>query len=453
MGKQPKNQIDQWLMKLERESWQLELLVSAFTIFLLIQATSAFSEFHDGLPYQYRLGDNLLIFIYLFLGLGVLAIKALTVFLIIHLLLRGFWIGAISLRSVQSNIDFSSLNYSAFFTKKLEKKLTSLDQLVIMLDEICSVIFSFSFLIISVLFSFGFYLLFLGGTSLLFVSINDFSPNWLGDTIKFLSGAIVIFILISGLIYLIDYFTLGFFKKFNLLSRIYYPIYKFYGYITLSVISKSIYYYLISKFSKRRIRWMYVIMIVIMLGNFFFDYDHYQYYPKGSHASIFESNYYQDMRSGEEYIERASIPTKIVDGAFLELFLRYNPDHNEDIRNNCRDYEPQKKDGVNPAFFFDVTSDGIYVHSQNFEEEDVEQLLGCLSSIFEVSVNDSLYQELDYYFFRHPEKSQAGLFTMIPTKEFLEGQNILKITKLTYNDSTETMVGEDYAHIPFWHTK
>ena len=162
MSDKSKNQIEDWLKKLERESWQLELLVSAFTIFLLIGANSAFGEFLDGLNYKYNLSGPGPAIIGLFLIVINNSIKALTICLVIHLMLRGFWIGTIGLRSVQSSIDFSKLNYNSFFTEKLKKKVISLDRMVVMLDEICSVIFAFSFLIISILISFGTYLAFIG---------------------------------------------------------------------------------------------------------------------------------------------------------------------------------------------------------------------------------------------------------------------------------------------------
>ncbi|MDH4295836.1 MAG: hypothetical protein OEV74_06125 [Cyclobacteriaceae bacterium] len=94
-------QITKWLRKLARESWQLELLVSAFTIFLLIEAAGVFSDFFDSLPYKYNLNVSLLAFIYIFIGLLGLSLKALTVFLIVHLLLRGF--GLVRLGCAPSN--------------------------------------------------------------------------------------------------------------------------------------------------------------------------------------------------------------------------------------------------------------------------------------------------------------------------------------------------------------
>ena len=123
MSEEPKKkeeQIGQWLKKLERESWQLELLVSAFTIFLLIMAVGSYEDFLEGMNYEYDLSDSVLSFIYIFMVLLGLSIKALMIFLVLHLMLRGFWIGTIGLRSVQSNVDFDKLNYSEYFMKRLK---------------------------------------------------------------------------------------------------------------------------------------------------------------------------------------------------------------------------------------------------------------------------------------------------------------------------------------------
>jgi len=453
MGKETGDQISQWLKKLERESWQLELLVSAFTIFLLIQATGVFSAFLDGLPYQYALNGSIITFIYLFLGLGGLSIKALILFLIIHLLLRGFWIGAIGLRSVQTHIDFSVLNYSSFFTEKLKKKLVSLDQLVIILDEICSVIFSFSFLVISILFSFGLYLLFFGGTAFIIAGLAQFTSGWMLTIMSILSIVAIAGILITGIIYLIDYFTLGFLKKYNTLSKIYYPIYRFYGIITISSISRSIYYYMISKFSKRRIRTIYVFLMVIILSYWLVEYDQYQYYPDTEHELVFKTNFYEDMRAPDDYIKKVSIQSKIINEAYLQLFIRYHPDQNPDIKMNCPDFEPAKRNGINPSVSITFEGGNLSFDDNVYLKEDVGKLMECLSSIYEVYINQSLHENPKYYFFEHPAHKQQGIMTMIPTKSFLDGENILEVRKLSFDAKDSTSTKTDYAYIPFWFVK
>jgi hypothetical protein len=215
-----KEQIEEWLSKLERESWQLELLVSAFTIFLLIGALSSFDDFMIDIQYQYNLSTSLLILVFLFLVIIQKSLLALIISLVFHLKLRGGWIGTIGLRSVQSNIDFEKLNYNEFFTEKLKKKVVSLDQLVIKLDEICSVIFAFSFLVISILIAVGMYMLLIGTISATMSSLINFLPDAINVPMIVLSLIIVFVVFISGIIYMIDYFTLGFFKKIKWFSKV-----------------------------------------------------------------------------------------------------------------------------------------------------------------------------------------------------------------------------------------
>ena len=114
MNEGTEDQIKQWLKKLERESWQLELLVSAFTIFLLVAASENFSKVVEGFDYEYSESTGM---ISSFLSLTLLSIWVLTAFLIIHLLLRGFWIGTIGIRSVNPTNDLKTLKNSDFYQK------------------------------------------------------------------------------------------------------------------------------------------------------------------------------------------------------------------------------------------------------------------------------------------------------------------------------------------------
>ena len=50
-------QIEVWLKKLEQESWQLELLVSGFTIFLLQMAYQAIGDYGDSFEFHHQSGN------------------------------------------------------------------------------------------------------------------------------------------------------------------------------------------------------------------------------------------------------------------------------------------------------------------------------------------------------------------------------------------------------------
>jgi len=445
MKEKSEEQVNQWLKKLERESWQLELLVSAFTIFLLIGAQKSFGEFIIELSYNLYGFAAFIIFI---LGLVQASIIALTTFLIIHLLLRGFWIGSIGLRSVQPEIDYRKLNYSELFQEKLKKKLIGLDRLVIILDELCSVIFSVSFLIIFMIFSFGLYLLFLilfSGILKVFVDFTGVQTTW----VQFFGLGSLIIIMLTGLLYLIDYFTLGFFKRFRKISKVYYPIYRFYSTITLSFISRSIYYNLISKYSKKRIRILLSLFLVFILSLSLINFDQYTYFPEGEGNLVFVNHYYDDLRKEDEYVKKVSVASKFVSEDFISLFIRYNISDNPRIQSNCPDFTPLKNDGLNSNLRFKF-DEGLQITGENFEEEDKDKLLHCLSEFYEVSINDSIYMELDYYFSEHPAKSQKGIQTVISSKNFKAGKNIILIKTKYIDPSDSTMISKDFARVPIW---
>lgn len=446
----PEEQIEGWLKKLERESWQLELLVSAFTIFLLIGANSQFDEFLLGLRYQYNLNSGALSIVYVFLILIERSIMALTICLIVHLMLRGFWIGTIGLRSVQANIDFTALNYNDFFTEKLKKKVISLDRLVIRLDEICSVIFAFSFLVISILIAFGMYLILLGvfGIGLSYL-INVLSGT-LADIAAIFSLIIFLTLLLTGLMYMIDYFTLGFFKKVKWLSKIYYPFYRFYNVVTLSGLSRSIYYYLISKFSKRRIRMVYALVGGLVLSMMLVSFDQFQYFPNNENGYFVTSQSYDDMRRTEDFVEDVSISSSFIDKPHFQVFLRYNPRDNALIRSHCSDFEPAKADGLDWKLTFETQDGNLNIQQKDYSREDFKQLIDCQRAIYQLSINDSIYDTLSYHFFIHPHKEQRGLLVTIPTDDFNIGENRLEVMKLQI-DSVGQVTPQPYAELPFWY--
>ena len=104
------------LDKLQQESWQLELLISGFAIFGLFTAYPQIK-----LALQIAQNDKQ---IYSFIGLAI-AITACSILLfnlLIHVILRGLWIGALGLRYVSGDIEFEKLNYQNKFKKHLQKK-------------------------------------------------------------------------------------------------------------------------------------------------------------------------------------------------------------------------------------------------------------------------------------------------------------------------------------------
>ena len=205
----------EWLDHLQQESWQLELVISGFSIFGLISV-------FEPLSYQFSLAQNLGNTIKANLIMITLAsCSILSLNLIIHVILRGLWIGALGLRYVSGDIDFDTLNYYSKFDKFLRKRIGSFDKFIEKLENYCSIIFATSFLMI-------FYFLAFFICTLLFALLIKFiTTSFDAETIalKILGIVLIVIFLISILLTLIDFATLGYLKKKKWLAIIYYPFY------------------------------------------------------------------------------------------------------------------------------------------------------------------------------------------------------------------------------------
>ena len=92
--------------RLQEESWQLELLVSGFTIFGLFYALKPVGDALAIAEYEQDILRNFYYILYA-------AIFILILNLIIHVVLRSLWIGALGLRYVSGEVDFKKLSNKA----------------------------------------------------------------------------------------------------------------------------------------------------------------------------------------------------------------------------------------------------------------------------------------------------------------------------------------------------
>lgn len=104
----------EWLKKIQQESWQLELIISGFAIFGLFQFKEFFDNYVLSLAPSAQIA-NMLVLSFAFIVHGFIIIFITN--LLIHVFIRGLWIGAIGLRYVSGDIDYDKLNYSQRFTK------------------------------------------------------------------------------------------------------------------------------------------------------------------------------------------------------------------------------------------------------------------------------------------------------------------------------------------------
>ena len=182
------------LQKLQEESWQLELLISGFAIFGLY---TAYDPIFDSMR---EAQNNQQLYLSVIYTISFISCAILIFNLILHVLLRGLWIGALGLRYVSGDIDYEILNYSPKFDKYLRKKVGSFDKYIATLENYCSIIFAISFLLI-------FYVLAITLTIITIALIanyiidSDTLPGWVS---KGIGIPVMLFICLGMLITFID---------------------------------------------------------------------------------------------------------------------------------------------------------------------------------------------------------------------------------------------------------
>ena len=443
MEKETKGKLSKWLEMLQQESWQLELLISGFAIFLILGTYDSLQD----LRIQIRMlsvssqGYGLLMIPQILLQW---AWYVLLTNLIIHVLFRGLWISTIGLRYVSGDIDFEQLSFQPRFDRFLRKSIKSFDSYIEQLEKVCSIIFAFTFLMIFMLISLG---LFFGFTILLSSILQSlFNANAILGFIFF----IVFFLCqILALIYFIDFFTLGSIKRIKWFSKIYYPIYRFFSWITLAAIYRPLYYNMIdNKFGK----WMayatvpYMIIVLVLMHN---KVETHGYMVDSSGQHVLNTFYYEDQRSENSVQVEASIPSKYVKNGYIELFMPYNPGTDDRaIKLLCPELNPAKSTGFKST----LRIGGKRLYGKTITTSPADSIMLCMNQFHKVYVDDSLYQNLTWRFYDHPKRRDKGLITMLDVNHLDRGEHFIR-TK-THFASTQSgkdslIIGES-VFIPFW---
>lgn len=437
-SKSSDSRIHDWLEPLRRHSWEMELLLTGFVLIGLFQLPDHLTHWANTMWMKVE-GDSTIkaSFIWLPYQMLLIGVKIMTINLIILLLLRGFWIGIIGLSSAfPKGIRNERLGFADRFVKLLGRESVDNEDLIVRLDKVCSSIFAATFLFFFIAISIGVFIFQLQILGLLhsnsLQAVEDSNNVYLVPAV--LSGIVGYTYLIGGLLKLIDFLTIGLFKKIRIkwFSRPYYILSQFMSYVTLSIIYRPIYYILVSNFPKKIIRIVLIVYIFIAISvylNFGFSSDHI-YYP-GHYRNTYElsNDEYENLRlESTDVIKTPIIQSDVIKDSYLRLFIPYNVNYNKLLKTSCPDLKP-----VMERF---TTSFSLISTSLPVQKSDVEASLRCFSDFYIVSIDDSVYTDLNFLFYRHTNNAEPGIITNIPIDHLNSGFHLLKV-KAGKNENEE----------------
>ncbi|GAB5564374.1 MAG: hypothetical protein Wins2KO_14370 [Winogradskyella sp.] len=425
------------LQKLQEESWQLELLISGFAIFGLFTAFP-----HINIAVKAAKNDHQ---IYSFIILLVVLVScAILIFnLLLHVVLRGLWIGALGLRYVSGDIDYDELNYGRKFTRYLKKKVGSFDKYIAKLENYCSVIFAISFMLIFYVLAFTFTIIVFVLIARLFLD-ND-SKIIENDTISYWIGIpLMIFMVFGALFTFIDFITLGWLKKKNWISKIYFPIYWVFSKVTLAFLYRPLVYNFLDNKFGRRISMVLVPSYFLILVGTSFNYKTSNYFNSdlSSNKIIANSNNYENMLEEDEFIENVAIDSKVILNNHLKIFMVLDDDFDDYVFTFNEGLKPEKD-------IRGLDSDMLIINSLPWRKRDSlrTSYMKTLNEIFMIKIDSIDYKS--EFIVSKSIKNQKGFETYIGLKNLSEGKHMLNILrKRIRKKDTQTV---RYATIPFWY--
>lgn len=433
MSNESNNKTPKWLRRLEKESWQAELLISGLALYGTLQLPIFVYWLSDTLinlfPINYYLAGYAIAFLYLF------GIALLTTFFIMHFILRAYWVGLIGLNSVYPDgYKIDNKIYSPIYSKLVAEKLPKVRDSIKEIDNMCSSMFSGAFVF---LLMYGMMSISLSVILAIYMLTKDFIPFavWISLGAVFFIAMIVVTI----------FGAMGKSEKFRnneKLQKNFFRLSYLFGMIATPFVYKPINQILfttttnsksVSANLKVAVPFFLIAMVLstyhisqtnigmmILKGN-------------GENINLHENtvyaDHYLDQYNPDQNIFVPVIDSDIVEGPFVKLFvpiLKNESYLHEDI---CGEYEKDES----------LNKDAQSVLRNQWR-------LDCYKSYISIKVNGASY-DADLMKHRNPQGDRNGVLCYIPTSMLAQGKNKVGVEKIK-NKEGETY---DKYTINFWY--
>lgn len=414
------SKVPAWLQNLQHNSWHAEILLSGLILFSLTRAPKAMEQFFSHMVQEFGIRSDGYANALTLIETGIIW---LIIGFILHLTIRGAWIGLVGLSYIfPQGIMHDRLPYQRRFADLLQKK-PNLISLAIRIDKIASGVFSISFYFFMSIVGLAVTGLVLGFGG--YYIISTFFEGALFNQAQNIQNLIIFILLLS---YSIDFISLGGLKRIKWLQPIYYPIYKIMSFLMLAPFYRHIYYAFVSHLPK----WKIVVgVIAYMLLSFFIVF--YLENTKQSDNTTFSGidfyartrglhkfhGHYENLSEGN-YSVKAHIQSDIISGKTIRLFVVHNAAYEEDIKQVCQ-YDESLK---------------------NFRRDSMG--LACMDQFYRVYLDDSVYQHSPWHYHEKQATKQKGITCWIDVSELEKGQHKLQV-RIARNEFKWI-----HAQIPFY---
>jgi hypothetical protein len=451
-----------YLDNLQRDSWQLELLVTGFALAGMLSGIDEFDSFTDGLKDTLQGHPNVFGAEIIVILLIDFAFYVTLMHFFVHVVIRCLWIGAIGLRSVMGPTDYEMLDLAPTFKKFLLKRNGSFDNYIQSLDNLASIIFAVTFLLIAIMVSTYVSILIISLIFIGFFSLGD------GPTVIISGTMLVIIFFMFMVVYLLDFLTAAAGKKNENLARLYYPVYRFFGWLTLARLYRPFYYNLVSHPSGKKIVYFiipYLIITLMLFGfrlqpNTFFDPRQSEYSDRDRQNMMFSYSYADD-RHPDDRNSFIILPSRQLSGPVVEVRIPVQPRLEKLVVNHCPDLAPENTysftvtglESFIVGFTLGAKVDSLGNLPEAMQTRIQQEILPCILSPLELKLDDQVVN-LDQCFVRPPRKGElfVELITFVSLRGLEEGTHTFTLNQFELDDNGD-LRDEPKRHtvVPFYY--
>ena len=426
-------------------TYEAELLISGVVIFALVQVAPHVTRFFETL--QWRLEGHqrmMAIFGQTYLSL---VIYGLIGAFLLHLILRAFWIGLLGLESVfPDGVRWDEFKAGPLFKANARREMGPLSTTIDRFDDLCSLIFSFGFMIV-VVFLYSVVLLLVCSALALLASNFVFGKD---QYPRIFWGTFALIFAIQLLGAFVDRIFGARIDPNGIVGRITSLVIAIGWAISPNRWIGQIQFTLQSNTSNTRVS-IAIMSVMHTLGFGFIGvsliqegvirFDDLVYFPNSLREDGVDAQHYRALHPPDVLPSAApSIQNDVIDGPYLILSIPYHPRrHNPLMRKQCPDVEPFKASGL------------IFGRGEPPEASAVHEALNCLATLFPVKLDGKMLNDLIFDFTREGGNQHEAIVSYIPIAGLEAGRHELVVSI----PSREMAKGEEDAlpqrHvIPFW---
>jgi hypothetical protein len=416
-------------------TWELELLVSGAVLFALFQLPPLADDLFDHMLPRLSAAWRVL------LVLGHTYSKAIVYSLIaafvIHLVMRAYWVALVGLDSVfPRGIDWERSSTGPHVREEYARLTPPLPAVIARVDNLCSAIFAFAFLIV-----------FLFLLSVVMAAVTGVGTTLLTRGITEPLGRMLV---AQALVAVVMLVLVGFPTADRLLGKRVDPAgpwparFRWMARWSYRLSAQWLYGpIMMTLFTNVRRSAFYPLFFLVFLGSLgavmaeravrsdIVSLDSYAYLPEepGPHTASFA--FYEDQQPPEEvFAKTPSIPTDVVRGPYVRLFIPYDPvRHNAALAAGCPEASPAR------------TPD---------EDRRAAAVLACLARIHAVALNGKAQPGLDFRFFTQSRTGIRGIVAYLPVAGLPRGRNTITVQPAPRTSKARTKTPVKPWVVPFW---